>query len=284
MRYWFFILLLFFCSVTFSQDFKKHIQYLASDSLHGRAPDTNDELLAEKYINSQIPKKYKIRLQHFSFLQDSTKWDSAINIIASFKKNKKQDSTLILMAHYDGLGIGSNKSLEILQSKKKQIHNGADDNASGVAMVIELGKYLVKQKNKKYNIILLFTSAHEAGLFGAQNFVKNYNIDSLKIKAVFNFDMVGRLGNTTTLSVSDNQIDSSFYKSSKLNFRINEENLITHSDLKYFAPYNFHLINYTTGTHEDYHRITDDAEKINYVGMKLIYDYLKAILLKIQKQ
>lgn len=278
---------IFFYTILFSysQDFQKHILYLASDSLHGRAPGTNDEMLAAKYISIALPKsKFNIKHQSFSFLVDSIKTKNATNLICSLNKNRTNDSTIILVAHYDHLVMGSLKSLEILQSKKQQIHNGADDNASGVAMVIELGKWLAKQKNKKYNIILLFTSAHEAGLFGAESFVKSNNIEALKIKTVFNFDMVGRLDNSSKiLSVSDNKLDSSFYNTNTLNFSINDVNIIAHSDLKYFVEYPIHLINFTTGTHEDYHRISDDEIKINYEGMKLIYEYIQQLLRKLNK-
>lgn len=263
---------LFYFENSISQNFKSTIMYLASDSLHGRAPGTNDELLAQRYITKQLTKQFKIELQSFNFLQDSIEKKSATNIIAYSKKNNEEDSVIILMAHYDGLGKSSSKSLEILASKKKHIHNGADDNSSGVAMIIELGKYLSKQKHLKYNIILLFTSAHEYGLFGAKHYC-NTIASKYKIKSVYNFDMVGRLGITSTLFINDNNIDSTSYcNSNHLNFNLN--NTIPNSDLTSFIPFKIHLVNITTGTHTDYHKHTDDEEKINYNGMKIIYAFL----------
>jgi aminopeptidase-like protein len=272
---------LFYCN---AQDFKTIIQYLASDSLHGRAPGTIGELLASKFIANQLSKKYNILFHSFSFIEDSISKKNAVNLICSSKKNKKKDNTVILMAHYDGLGINSSKSLEILSSKKKLIHNGADDNASGVAMVIELGKHLSKQRKKKYNYILLFTSAHEPGLFGSESFVHQYNIDSLKIKAVINFDMVGRLDHSSKMiRINNNQDDKSIndyliqHKSNTLNLLL-DDTTIHNTDLRYFENYKMPLLNFSTGTHHDYHKHTDDTHKINYEGMKLIYQFITSFL------
>lgn len=102
----FWILLLF--QLAHAQDFKKPIQYLSSDSLHGRAPGTNDELKAANYITASLSlNKFNIRLQKFSFTEDSGIEKKATNIICYLKRNKINDSAVILIAHYDGLGIGS---------------------------------------------------------------------------------------------------------------------------------------------------------------------------------
>lgn len=122
-----------------AQHFKQHILFLASDSLHGRAPGSADELKAASYICAQFDSaKCSVLFQKFPFAKDS-----AINVLGFL--DFKKDSTIIISAHYDHLGYGTNKSKEI---NRKGIHHGADDNASGVAMMIELAQTLSSQKSE----------------------------------------------------------------------------------------------------------------------------------------
>lgn len=258
------------------QDFKKHIVFLASDSLHGRAPGTRDELKAAGYIAVQLDAaSLEIFEQRFPF----SKKDSSRNVIGRLDLGK--DSTILISAHYDHLGYGGNKSKEIV---KKGIHPGADDNASGVAMMIELAKWIAVQKNWKYNFVFAAYSAHEAGLYGSGHFAKSKLCDSLKIRAAINFDMVGRLDKLSkTLRVSGSKTDPGFLRTLQsldkqpLHFRFDDAN-IPISDLKPFAEKGIPILNFTTGVHDDYHRISDVESKINYRGMEDIYQLLQKIL------
>lgn len=270
----FFVLLL--CGSAMAQEFKTHILFLASDSLHGRAPGTRDELKAAGYIAVQLDAaSIEIFEQRFPF----SKKDSARNVIGWLDLGK--DSTILISAHYDHLGYGGNKSKEII---KKGVHPGADDNASGVAMMMELAKWIASQKNWKYNFVFVAYSAHEAGLFGSGHFAKSKLCDSLKIRAAINFDMVGRLDTLSkTVRVSGAKTDSSFHRilhsldQQPLHFRFDDAN-IPISDLKPFAEKGVPVLNFTTGVHDDYHRISDEESKINYRGMEEIYRLLQKIL------
>ena len=281
------VLLLFtFCLNTEAQNFKKHVLFLASDSLHGRAPATADEEHAADYIATQLGlAACRTAYQQFPFRDSSQKFpagypvrDSAVNVIGFLDLGK--DSTIIISAHYDHLGYGSNKSLEIV---KKGIYHGADDNASGVAMMIELAEFLSSGHRWKYNFFFAAYSGHEAGLSGSAYFAQSKSCRDLKIRAVINFDMVGRLDTASkVLRVSGAATDSAFYRvfhnadNKSFWFNFDDDN-ISHSDLNSFDKKNIPLLNITTGTHDDYHRIGDTENKINYNGMLRIY----ALMLKL---
>lgn len=149
-------------------------------------------------------------------------------------------------------------------------------------MVIELGNWYMNLTEAKYKPVLLFTSAHEVGLFGSENFVKSLNLDSMKIKAVFNFDMVGRLDVASqVLSISDNTLEMNSFESISSNLNISEGDNLYNSDLRHFMSFPFHLMSVTTGIHNDYHRISDTPDKINYSGMQEIFEFMKQVILKL---
>lgn len=263
-----FIFLSLLCfSGTHAQHFNQHILFLASDSLQGRAPASRGETLAASYIAAVFDSSgCHTVFQKFPFGKDI-----ATNVIGL--KNMGKDSTVIVSAHYDHLGVGSNKSREVI---RKGIHHGADDNASGVAMMLEVAKWIAAGGNRSYNFVFVAYSAHEAGLFGSAHFSQSAYCDSLKIKAVINFDMVGRLDTTSkTLRVSFNTADSIFTRffenenDRQLHFRLDDSN-IPFTDVKSFAEKKIPVLSITTGIHNDYHRISDTEDKINYPGMKII--------------
>lgn len=151
--------------------------------------------------------------------------------------------------------------------------------------MLELAKWIASVENPKYNFVFAAYSAHEAGLFGSAHFSQSAYCDSLNIKAVINFDMVGRLDTASkTLRVSCNTADSLFIRffesenDRQLHFRFDDSN-IPHSDVKPFSEKNIPVLSITTGIHNDYHRISDTEEKINYTGIKTISDVILQLLL-----
>jgi hypothetical protein len=266
----------------YSQGFENHISALCADSMGGRMPGTLGEQKALSYIQSQVSDSYRASCQSFKFRNLNEKKSHAVNLICEDKSKSLSDSIILFIAHYDHLGNGVFKSLEILESKRIKLHRGADDNASGVAMVIELGNWYITLTEAKYKPVLLFTSAHEVGLFGSENFVKSLKLDSMKIKAVFNFDMVGRLDVASqALSVSDNMFEMNSFESISSNLHISKGDNIYNSDLRHFMILPVHLMSVTTGIHNDYHKISDTPDKINYEGMYEIFEYMKKVILKL---
>lgn len=269
-----------------AQDFRSHIQYLASDSLCGRDPGTIYEKKASTYIGNYLKTKCHSTLEYqtFTYQVDSVH-KNATNVIGYIDNLKEK--MVVICAHYDGLGMNSRKSKEF--TLKNIIHNGADDNASGVSLTLELAHWLSQQKKLPFNVLLLFTSGHEDGLFGAEYFVKNSKILQKEIVSIIDFDMVGHLNKENKilrvgLFNCDSLIFSFFNKhqDNPIRFRMDDSN-IDFSDLKYFKKYSVPLLFFTTGITEDYHKSTDDIETINFKGMKSIFTIVKELILELEK-
>jgi len=193
---------------------------------------------------------------------------------------------LVIGAHYDHLGWGGEGSGS-LAPDKHEIHNGADDNASGTGGVIELARMLSAQKQSlRRNVVLISFSGEEEGLFGSQFYVKHSPMALNKAIAMMNLDMVGRLKDkiltvqgTGTSSRWDSVLaeynsDSTFtLKSVKDGFGP--------SDHSSFYGANIPVLFFFTGIHEDYHKPSDHADKINYDGEALVINYIRKIAIDI---
>ena len=263
---------------------KKVVYTLAADSMQGRNAGTLGEARARNYILSQyksigLKPVHGSYTQKFLFKRDSTHIDTATNITGII--DNKADSTIIIGAHYDHIGFGGLKSRSLTSSK---IHPGADDNASGVAMMLALAEHLKKEGGKKYNYLFVAFSAEEEGLYGSQTFAKSKLYDSTKIKLMINLVMVGRLNTVKPFfkmihDKKDNCYDTLLSKTTqnKFKLRITDENIIN-TDAEAFIKKNITSLSFTTGIHEDYHKTSDVADKINYDGMLAIANYLENFL------
>ncbi|HHG83654.1 MAG TPA: M28 family peptidase, partial [Bacteroidetes bacterium] len=120
------------------------------------------------------------------------------NVVA--KMDHGAPYTIVIGAHFDHLGMGTEGSL---YRGEPAVHNGADDNASGTAMLIELAHSLNDQPYKRFNYVFIAFSGEERGLLGSNYFCKNPSIDLDKVSCMINFDMVGRLDKTkNTLGIN----------------------------------------------------------------------------------
>ena len=192
--------------------------------------------------------------------------------------NNNAASTIIIGAHYDHLGYGEDHN-SLYTGTAPQIHNGADDNASGTAAVIELGKLIKASKYKNNNYLFICFSGEELGLFGSKYFIDHSTVDSNKINYMINLDMVGRLNDSThglniggygtspmwgqTLTTND--------KFFKIKFDSSGSGPSDHTS---FYRKNIPVLFFFTGVHSDYHKPTDDADKINYTGEWMILKYI----------
>lgn len=267
--------------------YKEIISVLANDSLNGRATSSIYEDKTAQFIIKKLikyNKHFQPQIQRFSYTKtDTSEVKESKNVYCYI--NNKAPKTILIGAHYDHLGMGDGLSRSY---SKKGIHNGADDNASGVALVLSLAKKFKTWENKKYNYLFVFYSAHEIGLFGSAAFSKFAQDHFKPIVLAINFDMVGRLDidhrilhiygvNTLT--------DVQFQSLNSLSFdgivTTNYSDKIYECDLKTFAQSNISSLDFTTGIHSDYHRISDDEDRINYSGMLLIEKYILSLLLNL---
>ena len=271
------------------------VEYLSSDELEGRSTGSKGEELAANYIKKRF-KELNVEpigengyFQEFSFKQKSHPHDT-ISTSDSIQENSitgknvigfidnKSINTIVVGAHYDHLGFGEEGSL--YRSDSLKIHNGADDNASGVSLMLDLAAKLKDNNNNNYMFIAF--SGEELGLLGSNFFVKNPTIDIKSINYMINMDMVGRLNNENTLAVyglGTSPIFKQTIKSNNKNFKIIEnESGVGPSDHTSFYLNDIPVLHFFTGQHSDYHKPSDDSELLNYEGINLISDFIYSII------
>lgn len=194
-------------------------------------------------------------------------------------------TTVVIGAHFDHLGYGEYGNS--LYRGEPAIHNGADDNASGTAGVIELARELknngVKEKN---NFIFLNFSGEELGLVGSKYWVQHASYDTSKINYMVNMDMIGRYDTSKGIEVSGlgtspaafQYIHTLSYDRLKLKPGENGTGPTDHTS---FYQANIPVLNFFTGTHEDYHKPSDDADKINYNGEAEVLQMIESIIMNL---
>lgn len=183
---------------------------------------------------------------------------------------------IVIGAHHDHLGMGGKGSGSRMPDTLAP-HLGADDNASGTAMVLELAKRFANEKTKtERSLLFVLFGAEEMGLLGSDYFVKNLPVEKEKIVAMFNFDMVGRLNETKSMTIGGTgtsketqEILHRFTENSPLKFSYSPEGFGP-SDHASFYKENIPVFYFTTGSHTDYHTPADSPEKINFQGMNEI--------------
>lgn len=199
-----------------------------------------------------------------------------------------KDEFIVIGAHYDHLGFGGQGSGSRTPDTLA-IHNGADDNASGTAGIIELAEKLSGNKDQlKRSIVMMAFGAEEMGLLGSQFFTSNALVDLKDVKAMFNFDMIGRLDTTdfgvmlagTGTAVEFDSLLAIYEKDSQLAFNHSPEGYGASDHASFYAS-NVPVLFFTTGAHPDYHTPDDDADKINYKGQKEILDYAYPVIMDI---
>jgi aminopeptidase YwaD len=194
------------------------------------------------------------------------------------------ENTIVIGAHYDHLGYGGSHSL---YRGEPAIHNGADDNASGISLMLELAAMLKKSKLKHNNYLIIAFSGEELGLYGSSYFTKSPLINNWKINYMLNMDMVGRLDPIENVLIVNGVGTSPTWKDALANARFGPDTTykvktteggIGPSDQTSFYFKDIPAIHFFSGTHNDYHKPTDDWEKINPNGMRLIGDYMMQII------
>ena len=289
----FFLISFFSCSnhLVEKSNIKDDVSFLADDVLEGRQTGTEGEKKAANYIAKRFKdlgltaKGTKNFHQEFSFIPKTDPHaevtftkneDGSItgrNVIGYINNDAK--NTIVIGAHYDHLGYGGDGSL--LRDSIKAIHNGADDNASGTAVMLDLARKL-NNTNTNNNYLFIAFSGEEMGLLGSNYFVKNPTINTKAISYMINMDMVGRLKKDSALAVYGTGTSPMFkqvLKAHNTKFKLIEnESGVGPSDHTSFYLADIPVLHFFTGQHEDYHKPGDDADKLNYQGMETISEYI----------
>ena len=293
----FFLISFFSCSndLVKKSNIKDDVSFLADDSLEGRQTGTDGEKKAANYIAKRFKdlgltaKGTKNFHQEFSFIPKTdphaevtfTKNEDGTitgrNVIGYINNDAK--NTIIIGAHYDHLGYGGDGSL--FRDSIKAIHNGADDNASGTAIMLDLARKL-NNTNTNNNYLFIAFSGEEMGLLGYNYFVKNPTINTKAVSYMINMDMVGRLKKDSALAVygtGTSPIFKQVLNAHNTKFKLIEnESGVGPSDHTSFYLADIPVLHFFTGQHEDYHKPGDDADKLNYQGMETISEYIFDII------
>lgn len=206
--------------------------------------------------------------------------------VIGFIDNKARN-TVVIGAHYDHLGMGSEGSL---YRGAASIHNGADDNASGTAALIELGRMLRHSQNKNNNYLLMAFSGEEKGLLGSNYYIKHPTVNNRQINYMINMDMLGRIKPEDPVLIINGFGTSPAWRTvidttGMLGLRIKTtESGIGPSDQTSFYLDSIPAIHFFSGTHNDYHKPTDDEPLINYDGNVKIVRIIKQVVDKLNDQ
>jgi aminopeptidase YwaD len=198
------------------------------------------------------------------------------------------ENTIVIGAHYDHLGYGEDHN-SLYTGVKPSIHNGADDNASGVGAMLALANQIGKQGSNKNNYIFIAFSGEELGLYGSKKFIEMNEPKLKNINYMINIDMLGRYNNEKK-SITIGGVGTSptwipmIEKTDKF-FTVKYDSAgVGPSDHTSFYLKNIPVLFFFTGLHLDYHKPSDDAEKINFEGESDLIDYIASIVKKLNKE
>jgi hypothetical protein len=268
------------------KELKRHVDVLADDSFEGRAAGSRGGQAASGYLRTELAELGIEPLgtdgDYFQYFRGG--WRNLIARIPGTDPALK-DQYILIGAHYDHVGYGNNRTS---YGPTGYIHNGADDNASGTSVLLEVAQALQMIENRR-SMLIVFWDGEEQGLLGSKHFVRNPSVPLEQIRLSINMDMVGRLRDerltvfgTRTLSGSRRLI-SEQNLSPTLTIDFDWENK-PNSDHHPFFIRNIPYLMPHTGLHDDYHRPRDDAHKINAQGMEQVGRLLFRIIRQIDQQ
>lgn len=277
------------------KDIAAHVAVLAADSLEGRGTGTVGEIKAANYIadwfkragleakggNGSFFAPFGVVIHYEGIPHQVT----ARNVVGLLDNHAEQ--TIVIGAHYDHLGKGYQTG-SLTPESQNVIHNGADDNASGVAGLIELARYFAGNKAKeKYNFLFIAFSGEELGLLGSKFFVDHPTIPMESVAMMVNMDMVGRLDESKGVTIGGwgtspewGKLIPVLAQNNNLKYAVDSSG-IGPSDHTSFYLKEKPVLFFFTGVHSDYHKPSDDPEKINAVGeqkiLQLIVDIVNSL-------
>ena len=274
------------------EDFKLRVGYLASDKLGGRSPGSKGDKLARDYMVNLFKKSSSsVQVQDFEVITNRRTQETAVthNVIGVLPGNDPllKDEYVIIGGHYDTTP-NPPKARKLFFDN---INNGADDNASGTAMVLELFEKYASTKNHKRTLVFILFGGEELGLLGSKFYAENPTIDLEKVQLMVNLDMVGRLDKEKNVYLGGvptaygfSETIKPFFEESELNVTSYEHtasgvrSLFSRSDHYNFYRKDIPSLFFFTGIHKDYHSPRDEADLVNYKGLKLISDLAEKVI------
>lgn len=201
------------------------------------------------------------------------------NVLGLIKGSDPEAGTIVIGAHYDHLGMGESGSL--FRGPEPKIHNGADDNASGTAGMLELAEYFSVNK-PRHSILFMGFGSEEMGLLGSDYYVNNPTHAMDEKRAMINLDMIGRMTNKKLLIFG---VGSSAYwektllaaNTDSLDLRLVPDGTGA-SDHTSFYNKGIPVLHYFTDTHSDYHRPSDDTDYIEFEGKVMVLNHVRRVV------
>ena len=264
--------------------FNKHLNNIAIAnsavrSIMGLGVKQLNLLIATNRIKDSPVSKIKVK---FEKIQETVKTTNVVGLLKG-----TTDRVIIISAHYDHLGQVGN-----------DLFAGADDNASGVAAMLELAEEFSQRKGLRYNLVFIATSAEEGGLLGSQYHVAQPGFKAENVVCNFNIDMIGRIdgkhrngkylycigaASAGDLKTILNKVDDG-YDRCTLDYSLDDSKdpmgLFTRSDSYTFYKKGIPSIHFFSGFHDDYHKATDTVNKIDFNSLE---DRVRMIALLIEK-
>lgn len=256
-----------------------------------------DKILAgnEQQISRLEAEFYRSKSAHSFLLKDTLRASADVileramtaNVVALLPGADPllKNETIVIGAHYDHLGLGGPSSGS-RRPDTLAVHNGADDNASGVAGMLELAEALAaERKMLRRSILFVALSAEEMGTLGSNYFVENPPLPLSQIKYMINFDMIGRMkadektfsiGGTGT-AMGMEEILTRFAQGRDFTIKMSPEGYGPSDHAAFYAK-DIPVLFFMAGMHEDYHTPDDDSDKLNYSGEKQLIDYTLAVV------
>lgn len=241
------------------------LYFLASDSLQGRKTNTQGNEIAREFIINRLQKLgiaayVQDYTQAFTFGKDTIPAENVLGFVEGYSGKH----FIVISAHYDHIGM----------KDSTEIFNGADDNASGVTALLALAEYF-REHQPENNLLFAFFDAEESGLQGAKHFMQSVVMDTSRIKMNVNLDMISRgdknelyaVGTYFTPYLKPLLVEASKDKSIKLLFGRDQPkkkpNWVESSDHAPFHNAKIPFVYFGVEDHEDYHKISDTADKVN---------------------
>ncbi len=255
-------------------DLTRHINFLASDALEGREAGTRGGHAAAAYLTDRLKAFGALPAgEDGSFIQEfGAGYRNVLAVIPGGDPVLK-DEYILIGAHFDHVGYGSRLNSN---GPIGRIHNGADDNASGVSGILEIVEGLSRLSAPLPRSILIgFWDGEEKGLLGSQHWAEHSTVPLNRVKLAFNLDMIGRLVNDTVTiygsrtSVGLRQRLVRNNEATQIRFAYDFKNRDDSDHYTFFRKRIPYLMIYT-GEHPDYHRPSDDADRINFDGLERI--------------